>query len=89
MEAVRLTITGRVQGVFFRANAKQLADQLSIRGWARNVQDGSVEIHAEGQGEPLRKFVAWCKEGPPAARVDQMLMTAEKSKGYEEFEIKS
>ena len=63
-------ITGHVQGVFFRANAKERAETLGLTGWVRNHYDGSVEIHAEGKVEMLRALEQWCQRGPEAARVD-------------------
>jgi acylphosphatase len=63
-------ITGNVQGVFFRASAKTRAEALGITGWARNLEDGSVEVHAEGSTDALTQFASWLHTGPPAARVD-------------------
>jgi acylphosphatase len=70
MTAMRLTITGTVQGVFFRARTKEMADHLGLKGWVRNEVDGSVTIHAEGPTEKIEKLVEWCRTGPPAAQVD-------------------
>lgn len=69
---VRLIISGQVQGVFFRRSAKEEADKLGLGGWIRNQSDGSVEVLAVGSKEKLEKFVAWCKKGPPLARVDNV-----------------
>jgi acylphosphatase len=70
MPARLLRITGTVQGVFFRAQAQEMARELSITGWVRNTEDGAVEIHAEGKPENLRVFESWCRRGSPAARVE-------------------
>jgi acylphosphatase len=67
---LRLLISGRVQGVFFRAAAAREAQGLGLRGWARNLADGRVEIEVEGRGGEVRMFLAWAHQGPPAARVD-------------------
>ena len=67
MPAKFITITGKVQGVFFRATAKEKAVELGIRGWARNTEDGKVEILAEGPNEQLEAFLEWCHEGPRQA----------------------
>ncbi len=64
-----LLIDGRVQGVYYRESARQTATALGITGWARNLPDGRVEAVAEGPREAVERFVAWCHEGPPAARV--------------------
>jgi acylphosphatase len=63
-------LTGRVQGVFFRRAAAEEARNLGIGGWARNLEDGSVEIVGEGRRRDLEALAAWAREGPPHARVD-------------------
>jgi len=62
-------ISGRVQGVFFRQSTTEEARRLGITGWVRNLPDGSVEAVLEGSGDLVRELVAWCHQGPPAARV--------------------
>jgi acylphosphatase len=69
-ERVRLVIRGRVQGVSYRAHAAEQAARLLLSGWVRNLRGGEVELVAEGPREDLEALVAWCKKGPPAARVD-------------------
>lgn len=71
-ERVELRITGRVQGVFYRASCATAARDLGLVGWVRNVPDGSVEAVAEGPREALESLVAWCSRGPPAASVDDV-----------------
>ena len=68
---LNIKIFGRVHGVFFRYTAKEKADELRIYGFARNEPDGTVYIEAEGEQEPLEKFLDWCKEGPEYAEVDK------------------
>lgn len=70
MKHYSIHITGKVQGVFFRASTKEKADELGVRGTARNNHDGSVTIEAEGSPEILEPFLEWCKQGPSRARVD-------------------
>ena len=72
MEQVHLKISGRVQGVFFRANTQKEAARLKLKGWVRNLPDGGVEAVAEGPPESLDAFVAWCRRGPELARVDDV-----------------
>lgn len=60
-EKAHLFIEGKVQGVFFRASAKEQADKLGLNGWVRNLSDGSVEIQVEGEKETLKRFLEWCK----------------------------
>jgi acylphosphatase len=67
---VRIIVTGRVQGVFFRASAADQARILGISGYARNLNNGSVEIVAEGERARLERMIAWSHHGPSHARVD-------------------
>jgi acylphosphatase len=67
---VRISVRGRVQGVWFRGSARATAEQLGVAGWARNLADGSVEILAQGAPGAIERLVAWCGHGPPGARVD-------------------
>ena len=70
--AVRLLIRGRVQGVWFRAWAKRTARALGLDGWVRNRDDGTVEVVAAGAPAALEALIAACRQGPPAARVDDV-----------------
>jgi acylphosphatase len=79
MIAYRIKVTGRVQGVFFRASTKEKADQIGIEGWVRNERDGSVLIEAEGEEEQMKQFVEWCRRGSSASQVDDV--------GVEEIDI--
>jgi acylphosphatase len=74
--AVHLVVVGRVQGVAFRAYAVDEATRLGLAGWVRNRMDGTVEARAEGRPESVQAFVAWCRHGPPAARVDEVQVSA-------------
>ena len=74
MKTVRLTIKGKVQGVFYRATAKDIADQLVVKGWVRNLPDHNVEVRATASEEILQKFIDWCKQGPPKAKVDEVIV---------------
>jgi acylphosphatase len=69
MTRVHVIVQGRVQGVYFRASARDRARQLSLRGWVRNRADGSVELLAEGDKARLEQLVVWCHGGPPGAVV--------------------
>jgi acylphosphatase len=66
---VTIQVFGMVQGVFFRANTRDFAQKLGLRGTVRNVRDGSVEIVAEGKEEDLNKLITFAKEGPPSSKV--------------------
>jgi acylphosphatase len=67
--ARHLVVHGRVQGVGYRDAAVQAAFTLGIKGWVRNRSDGTVEAHAQGAPDAVDRYVAWCRQGPPLARV--------------------
>lgn len=66
---VHILIDGLVQGVCFRHYARIEAGKLDVRGWIRNMSDGRVEVVGEGTPEAVARLVAWCRRGPPGARV--------------------
>jgi acylphosphatase len=69
---VHLIISGFVQGVFYRASTREVAFQLGLKGWVRNLPDGRVEAVFEGPVEKIRQAVKWCYKGPPGARVTKI-----------------
>jgi acylphosphatase len=69
---VRLIISGRVQGVGFRASATVAAVRIGVVGWVANRTDGRVQIDAQGTQEQIAEFLAWCRTGPRWARVDSV-----------------
>ena len=69
-QRVRLLISGRVQGVWFRASTKEQADRLGVSGWVRNLRSGDVEVLAEGDSAAIDGLIAWCRCGPSGASVD-------------------
>ena len=81
----RLVVSGRVQGVFYRAACKAEADRLGLAGWARNLDDGRVEVVAEGEPAVLEQLARWCKEGPSHARVTSVTSTTEAPEGLAGF----
>jgi acylphosphatase len=72
---VRARVTGRVQGVSYRASARAVAGGLGLVGWVRNTRDGSVELEAEGPREQVGELLRWCDRGPTAARVAAVEVT--------------
>lgn len=71
--AARFLVSGRVQGVGFRAQSRRRALALALAGHSMNLPDGTVEIVAQGRPDALERFAAWLKVGPPSARVDDVL----------------
>ena len=67
---VHLLITGRVQGVWYRANTQKKAKALDLKGWVKNLPNGQVEAIFEGEKEKIDQIIEWCKKGPSFARVD-------------------
>lgn len=84
---LRLTIRGRVQGVWFRESTRLEAAKLGVTGWVRNRPDGSVEAVLEGSPSAVRALAAWCREGPPAARVLEVLSSEEPPMGETGFRV--
>jgi acylphosphatase len=72
MRRVRAIVSGRVQGVSFRAATCREARRLGVVGWVRNLPDGTVELEAEGDDARIVDLLAWCAHGPPAARVSRV-----------------
>ena len=82
-------VSGRVQGVFFRANTQRVALQHNVTGWVRNLPDGRVEAVFEGEMKDVEKMIEWCYRGPPAARVSKVDVTWEDYEGnFTGFEIR-
>ena len=72
IEARRLSIHGRVQGVYYRGWAVGAARVLGLAGWVRNRRDGTVEALLQGEGAVIERFIAMARQGPPAARVERI-----------------
>jgi acylphosphatase len=82
-----IKVTGKVQGVSYRATTKAVADQLGIKGIVSNEADGSVYIEAEGDKFMIEQFLDWCQEGPDAARVEHIESSEGEMKNYRNFEV--
>ncbi|MGM0769898.1 MAG: acylphosphatase [Pseudomonadota bacterium] len=82
-----ILVTGKVQGVYFRASTQEVARQLRLTGYARNLPDGRVEVVAQGPEDQLQALKDWCAKGPPAARVSEIQVTETEicSAGFEDF----
>lgn len=86
--AVDVTVTGRVQGVSFRMYAEREARRLGVAGWVRNEPDGTVAGHLEGEAEQVDALIAWCRQGPPAAGVDQVSVQDAADEQLTSFEVR-
>jgi acylphosphatase len=86
----RLTIRGRVQGVWYRGSMQEEARRRGVAGWARNEPDGSVAAEVEGKRDAIDAVVAWVRTGPPGARVDDLQVEWIAATGAErgDFEIR-
>tara|TARA_B100000686_G_C15949298_1_gene552707 strand:- start:208 stop:480 length:273 start_codon:yes stop_codon:yes gene_type:complete len=89
IEAIHIIAYGRVQGVWFRAGSKERAGELGIYGWVKNRPEGTVEIHAEGEKSQLKKFIAWCNKGTPAANVTSLDINPMPLQNFTSFKIRS
>lgn len=87
MKRLVIRVSGKVQGVFFRASARDEADRLGLRGFVRNEPDSSVYVEAEGDEIALTRFAEWCKKGPPRAKVLTFVIEEAEPVGYVGFTI--
>lgn len=71
----QILIKGKVQGVFYRASAKKIAEQLALSGWVRNTKDGDVQATVTGDDDAVAKFIDWCNKGPEKAVVKDVAVT--------------
>jgi acylphosphatase len=69
---VHVWITGRVQGVFFRAYTRDAAQLIGVTGWVRNLPDGRVEAVFEGVSDKVERMIDWCREGSPMSRIERV-----------------
>ncbi len=72
-----MIVSGRVQGVFFRASCRDHATSSGVSGWASNEPDGTVHAVFEGEADDVEKMIDWCRHGPPQAVVDDVRVTEE------------
>ncbi|MBY0245987.1 MAG: acylphosphatase [Sphingobacteriaceae bacterium] len=87
MKHINITITGKVQGVFFRASTKAVADQMGVKGTVKNLKDGSVYVEAEATEVLLDLFLEWCNEGPDKSQVESVEVENGELKNFRNFEI--
>ncbi|GAA4748391.1 acylphosphatase [Flavisolibacter ginsenosidimutans] len=87
MPTIHLVIKGKVQGVFFRATAKDVAKALDLKGWVKNTPEGDVEVLATGDEDAIRQFIEWSKRGPDKALVSSVAVTSLNEKPFNDFRI--
>lgn len=87
MPTQHLLIKGKVQGVYFRASAKEVADALGVTGWIRNTAEGHVEALVSGTTYQLRDFADWCRQGPSGAIVTTVDIEERKDEHFADFKI--
>ena len=87
MKCTHLLVSGRVQGVFFRANVRSKANELSLKGYAKNLEDGNVEIVAEGNEEKLKELIEFMRKGPGVAKIENIKITHREPENFKSFEI--
>ena len=86
---VHLIVSGRVQGVFFRAEAQEKAKELGVFGWVKNLSEGRVEAVFEGERDKVEEMVKWAKKGPPGAIVNDLNVVWEEYQAeFNNFEIR-
>lgn len=81
-------VSGQVQGVFFRATTEATARRLGLTGWVRNLRDGRVELVACGEEARLKELEQWLWQGPPRARVEQVVSDDIEPQVFRDFEVR-
>jgi acylphosphatase len=86
---MRAVVSGRVQGVCFRASTREAALRYGVKGWVRNLPDGSVEAMVSGEADRVERMIAWLHQGPPSSRVSRVtLEEIEPDEQFAAFEIR-
>lgn len=84
----QILVKGKVQGVFFRATAKDVAEENNLTGWVRNTSDGDVEALVTGEEENVSAFIRWCRQGPRRAEVAEVIVTPTALQSFSEFKVR-
>lgn len=87
MKAAAITVKGKVQGVYFRAFTLRKAEELKLKGFVKNLPEGHVFIHAEGEIQAIDALIGWCKRGPMLASVTEVLVENTELKHFQNFTI--
>lgn len=88
MFQAHLIISGKVQGVFYRASCQEAAQRFGLKGWVKNLSTSEVEVLVQGEKEKIKKLIEWCKKGPSKAVVSEVKVDWEKiSKEFDNFAV--
>jgi acylphosphatase len=87
IQTIRIIVTGKVQGVYFRKHTRNQAEELGLEGEVMNLPDGSVCIYATGTAMQREALIGFCRTGPRAARVDNVQVETQELKKYSGFHI--
>ena len=87
MPTMHVLIKGKVQGVFYRATAKKVADTFGLKGWVRNTKEGNVELVITGEENAIDKMLAWCRTGPTDAKVTEVIADTINEEIFNTFSI--
>ncbi len=87
MKCVQIQVSGKVQGVWFRASTQRKANELNIKGIVKNLPNGNVYIEATGEENALGDFIEWCHQGSDHSRVDNVIILALEEKSFVDFKI--
>lgn len=87
MKHFNIRVSGKVQGVFFRASTKEQADFCGVKGFVKNEMNGDVYIEAEGEERQLQEFLKWCSRGPSRARVDNVDVEESDLRNFSDFRV--
>lgn len=87
MPTIHILIKGRVQGVFYRATASDIAEEIGLTGWVKNTEEGHVEAVVSGATAQIERFVAWCKQGPSKAVVKEVVVTPREEEYFDAFTV--
>lgn len=86
---VNILVSGKVQGVCFRAATQKQAEKLAVKGWVRNLATGDVEILAVGEQSAIAQLIRWCHQGPTFARVAEVQVTElAEGEDFADFDIR-
>ena len=88
MKCVHLIVSGKVQGVFFRANTQKKSLELGLHGYAKNLPDGNVEVVAQGDEEKINELIQFIKNGPGISKVKEIKIKHKELENFNKFEIK-